>query len=335
MIESGPYANFWRVPTDNDEGGGDKSYASLWRNAGLDTLEQISADIKTVRITAHSYKVLLSKTLKADYGQMTVNSVYTIFSTGDIHVRNTFIPEGEWPFLPKVGVQFQMPQSFIKAQWYGNGPHETYPDRKTSGRIGLYSGTVSGQHFPYINPQENGNKTDVRWASITNTDGLGLLIISDSVFNFSSHDYTDKALLAAKQRGSTLSRGKTTLVNIDYRLMGLGGDDSWSPRVHAEYLIPTRTYSYSFRLKGIDRSSNLDQIIHVELPVISEKAGENFTPESGDELQQEEVVPATSKKIVRPKTTKHYSKKVSPQKKSTKKKVVKKATPAKKKKRRR
>jgi len=326
MIDSGPYANLWRVPTDNDEGGGAKSYASLWRNAGLDTLEQIASDIKTVRVTSHSYKVLLSTTLKGSQGQMVVNSVYTIFSTGDIHVRNKVIPEGEWPFLPKAGVQFQMPPSFIKAQWYGNGPHETYPDRKTSGRIGLYTGTVSAQHFPYITPQENGNKTDVRWASITNPDGLGLLVMSDSVFNFSAHDYTDKALLAAKRRGSALSRGKTTIVNIDYRQMGLGGDDSWSPRVHREYLIPAKTYSYSFRLKAIDRFSNLDQIIHVDLPIIPDKAGEDFTPGNGDEIQQDEEV-AADEDIVKPKTRKAYSKKVSPGKKTVKKKVVNKKKP--------
>jgi beta-galactosidase len=331
MMTSGPYLNLWRVPTDNDEGGKAKSFASQWRNAGLDTLELLSCELKTVRLTSHSYKVLLKKVLKSNQGQMTVNSVYTIFSTGDIHVQNTVSPEGEWPVLAKVGLQFQMPQSFIKTQWYGNGPHETYPDRKTSGRIGLYTGTIAAQHFPYISPQENGNKTSVRWASITNQEGTGLLVISDSVFNFNVHDYTDQALLAAKQPASVLARGNATVVNVDYKQMGLGGDDSWSPRVHPEYLIPAKTYNYSFRLKPIDKFSNLDQIIHVDLPIIPEKGGTEFTADSGDELESD-VDQADEEQTLKPKTGRSYSKKIS----SKKKKVVKKKqAPAKKKRRRR
>jgi beta-galactosidase len=281
MIESGPNASFWRVPTDHDEIGGDNSYAARWRAAGLDTLELLSSELKTVRINAHSYKVILSKTLKGTQGQMVVNSQYTVFATGDIHVQSTFTPEGAWPSLAKVGLQFQMPSSFIKIQWYGNGPHETYADRKRSGRIGLYSGTVGAQHFPYLSPQENGNKTDVRWAGLTNTEGSGMLIISDSVFNFNVHDYTDQALTASKKSGAKLNRGKATVVHVDYRQMGLSGDGSSG--IQPEYLIAPKTYSYAFRMKPIDRFSNLEQIINTALPVISEKAGSDFMPGNADE----------------------------------------------------
>ncbi len=142
--------------------------------------------------------------------------------SGDIEVKNTFTPSGEWPSLAKVGMQMEMPSTFDKFEWYGNGPYETYADRKTSGRIGLYSGTVAEQHFPYISPQENGNKTDVRWASVTNEDGLGLLAISDSVFNVNVHDYTDKELLAAKERASDFSRGNITVLNLDLGTNGIG-----------------------------------------------------------------------------------------------------------------
>ncbi len=337
ILESGPYPGFWRVPTDNDEGGGEKSFASQWRNASLDTLDLISSEIKTVRINSHAYKVNLTNKLKSPLGEMTVQAIYTIFATGDIHVSYTFTPEGQWPFLAKTGVQLQMPPSFIKTQWYGNGPHETYADRKTSGRIGLYAGTVAAQHFPYISPQENGNKTDVRWASVTNSEGLGILMISDSVFNFNVHDYTDNALLNAKSRASELKRGNITSVHIDYKQMGLGGDDSWSPRVHPEYLIPAKSYNYSFRLRPIDKSSNFDQIMHVSLPVIPEKSGADFTPENGTEQESDGEVGADveEEEIVKPTARKSTSKKVAARKKVVKKNVVKKKAPAKKKRRRR
>jgi beta-galactosidase len=313
LIENGPYPNFWRVPTDHDEAGGDKSYAARWRAAGLDTLEQISSDLKTVRINSHSYRVILSQTLQGTQGQMLVNATYTVFATGDVHVQTTYTPTGAWPNLAKVGLQFQMPSSYIKVQWYGNGPHETYADRKTSARVGLYNGTVGAQHFPYLSPQENGNKTDVRWAGITNAEGIGMVIISDSVFNLNVHDYTDQALLASKVRGATLSRGKATVVNVDYLQMGLGGHDGLSPGVHPAYLITPRTFSYAFRIKPIDRLSNLEQIINTDLPVIPEKAGADFTPGNTDpsigiEEGTEEPV---KERITKPQTSRSYSKPVS------------------------
>jgi beta-galactosidase len=270
MLENGPYANFWRVPTDNDEGGGNKSFASQWRAASLDTLETVSSDLKTQRITAQIYRVTLTQTLKQPKGEMDVTSVYMVYASGDIHVRNTFTPRGEWPPLAKVGMQLTMPNAFTKTQWYGNGPFETYSDRK-SAKVGIYGGSVADQHFAYIAPQENGNKTDVRWATITNQEGTGLLVMSDSVFNFNVHDYTDKDLLAAKRRAASLSRGQVTTVNIDLAQMGLGGDDSWSPRVHEAYLLPAKTYSYAFRLRPIDNTSNIDQIAGVRLPYLGEK----------------------------------------------------------------
>lgn len=305
MLESGPYANFWRVPTDNDEGGGAKSYATQWRNFGLDTLERISAEMKTQRLTAQIYKVTLSQTLKQPKGEMDVQSVYMVYASGDIHVHNTFTPRGEWPSLAKVGMQLQMPATFTKTQWYGNGPHETYADRKTSGRMGIYAGTVVEQHFPYITPQENGNKTGVRWATVTNPEGIGLLVVSDTAFNFNVHDYTDKDLLAAKRRAAVLNCGTSTVVNIDLTQMGLGGDDSWSPRVHDAYLLPARTYTYTYRLRPIESTSNIEQIAAVRLPYVDQKETNETvaitetaaaTEEAVSEDEEEEAIAAPARK---------------------------------------
>ena len=271
MLESGPYANFWRVPSDNDEDGGAKSYASQWRNFGLDTLERVTSEMKTQRLTAQIYKVTLNQTLKQPKGEMDVQSVYMVYASGDIHVQNTFTPRGEWPPLAKVGMQLKMPATFAKTQWYGTGPHETYADRKTSGRVGIYTGTVAEQHFPYITPQENGNKTGTRWATVTNAEGIGLLVLSDTAFNFNVHDYTDKDLLAAKRRAAVLSRGTSTVVNVDLAQMGLGGDDSGSPRVHSAYLLPAKAYSYTYRLRPIESTSNIEQIAAVRLPYVDQK----------------------------------------------------------------
>ncbi|GAB2800047.1 glycoside hydrolase family 2 TIM barrel-domain containing protein [Rhabdobacter roseus] len=301
MLESGLYANFWRVPTDNDEGGGKNSYASRWREAGLDSLRLMGSDLRVEKINPHVYKVSLIKSLQGRTGGFLVTSIYTVYATGDIHLQNTLAPtSGTWPPLAKVGLQFKMPAAYDQLQWYGNGPHETYPDRKTSARVGLYAGKVAEQHFPYIMPQENGNKTDVRWVAITNAEGLGLLAISDSLFNVNVHDYSDEALLAAKQPRAELKRGALTVVNLDLAQMGLGGDDSWSPRVHEEYLIPAQTYSYSFRLRPIDASADIARLVHTRLPIIAQTMSPGLGGGTSEaESAEEETTSSTPKPPVR------------------------------------
>jgi beta-galactosidase len=283
MLKSGLYANFFRVPTDNDEGGGEKSYAARWRAAGLDSLRLMGSDLRVEKINPHVYKVSLVKSLQGKTGGFLISSIYTVYATGDIHMQNTFTPSGTWPPLAKVGLQFKMPASFDQTTWFGKGPYETYADRNTGARVGLFSGKVDDQHFPYTMAQENGNKTDVRWVAITNAAGKGLIAISDSVFNVNVHNYTDEALIAAKKPGAPLVKNTFTVVNLDLMQMGLGGDDSWSPRVHPEYLIPAQVYSYSFRLKPIDTLDDISALIHTTLPIIAQK----MSPGVGTEAAQQ------------------------------------------------
>ncbi len=306
MLESGLYANFFRVPTDNDEGGGKESFATHWREAGLDSLRLMGSDLRVEKTNPHVYKVSLIKSLQGKSGSMLVSSIYTVYATGDIHLQNTFTPSGKWPALAKIGFQFKMPPTFSTIEWYGRGPYETYPDRKSSARVGLYAGTVDEQHFPYIMAQENGNKTDVRWITITNSDGLGLLAISDSVFSVTVHNYTDEALLAAKKPGTPLVKDSVTVVNLDMKQMGLGGDNSWSPRVHDEYQIPAQVYSYSFRLKPIDSSDDVPGLVRTQLPLI---AG-SMSPGVGGESVQEEASATTPAPAVKkaPVAKKGYTK---------------------------
>lgn len=281
MLESGLYASFLRVPTDNDEGGGENSYAARWRAAGMDSLRLMGSDLRVEKINPHVYKVSLVKSLQGKSGGFLVSSIYTVYATGDIHMQNTFTPSGTWPPLAKIGLQFKMPAAYDQLAWFGKGPHETYTDRNTGARVGLFSSSVDEQHFPYTMAQENGNKVDVRWVAITNATGAGLVAISDSVFNVSVHNYTDEALTAAKKPGTLLEKGVSTVVNLDLMQMGLGGDDSWSPRVHEPYLIPAQVYSYSFRLKPIDSVKEVDGLIQTTLPIIAQKMSPGVGAEPG------------------------------------------------------
>ena len=308
MIQKALHSNFWRVPTDNDEGGKDKSYAANWRKAGLDNLTIQNATMKSERINTHAQRVTLSAKLKGNGGEILATTVYLVYATGDICVDNRYTFEGEWPPLARVGNLFEMPSVYNKLSWFGKGPFETYADRKSGGKVDVHSGNVADQHFPYISPQENGNKTDVRWFTVVNSEGDGLMVVSDSLINFTVQDYSPEQLNLAKKRGAVLPRGQLTSVSVDMAQMGLGGDDSWSPRVHSQYLLPAKNYRYTYRLRPVTKNSNIQQITSGRLPYIptSFSATDQLASETvfADEVVEEEleVVPV-KKATVKKKTT--------------------------------
>jgi beta-galactosidase len=237
--------NFWRVPIDNDIGNKMPERLGIWRRAGQDrkvgrvTTEQISPQV--IRVTAEA-ALPVGKNWK-------YKSTYTIFGSGDIIVAGSIEPGSELSAkLPRFGMQMAIPGEFSTMSWFGRGPNESYWDRKTGSAVGLYSGPVEEQFHPYVRPQETGNKTDVRWVALTNKEGAGLLavgmpLLSASAWPFSMDD------LEKVEHNHELQRRKTITVNLDYKQMGVGGDDSWGARTHPEYTLPAKAYSYRFRLR--------------------------------------------------------------------------------------
>lgn len=262
---------FWRVPTDNDEGGGVSSFAARWRKAGLDTMKARPIDVK-LDTRPQMVRVSFTNELRGNGGSIRQQTDYLVYGTGDVEVTTTYTPSGSLPPLARVGMQLQLPAMYTRFEWYGRGPFESYADRKDAAKVGLYEGKVSDQFFPYIMAQENGNKTDVRWAKLTNEKGTGLLIISDirsgATLDINARDYTNEALLNAKKPDcQNVERGNVTVVTIDMTQMGLGGDDSWSPRVHPEYQLPAnKSYTYTFRLRPIDTRTNVADVVGLLLP---------------------------------------------------------------------
>lgn len=243
--------NIWRAPTDNDEGGDGKSFASRWLKSGYNNMKRQVVNVNSLYTDDGLFQISVDEKYSGDSANILVNLVYTILQDGDLHITgNTNIPEG-LPVVPKIGLSFQIDKKYSNLQWYGRGPHESYIDRKHSAFFGIYSGTVRDQYYPYIRPQENGNKTDIRWASISDEKGSGVLIYGLPTFNLSVHQYSLDNLTKATHTHMIKDDGPTT-VNLDHLVMGLGGDDSWNPRTHKEYLIPPGTYSYSFTLRFSD-----------------------------------------------------------------------------------
>jgi len=140
-----------------------------------------------------------------------------------------------------------VPGRFNKLTWLGRGPHETYWDRKTGAAFGLYSGNVNEHIHDYVRPQENGNKSDARWMALTDSDGLGLVAVGMPTIDVSAWPFTMQDLEKAKHIHE-LPRRDTITVNLDYKQMGVGGDNSWGARTHPEYTLPAKPYHYRFRL---------------------------------------------------------------------------------------
>jgi beta-galactosidase len=177
-----------------------------------------------------------------------LRTAYEVDGLGGIRVGAAFEADGTLPPLPRVGFQLQLPGSLDRVRWHGRGPNESYADRKTGARLGVHEARVADLHFPHVMAQENGNHTDVRWVTLSDASGRGLRFSGEPFLDFTAHDYTDAALLAAKKSQVIEKDGRVTL-SLDLAQMGLGGDDSWSPRVHPEYQLTVPEYRFVFRLR--------------------------------------------------------------------------------------
>ena len=142
-------------------------------------------------------------------------------------------------------------KDFINIEWYGRGPWENYQDRKTSAFVGDYSGTIIDQYYPYIRPQESGNKTDVRWAKLTRQDGSGITIAyTDSLLNIEALPYNPEQLFPGMEKDQTHSEelvpDKYIHLDVDLQQMGVGGINSWGALPLEKYRMPYKSYSYSY-----------------------------------------------------------------------------------------
>jgi beta-galactosidase len=241
--------HLWRVPTDNDEGGGRASFAHGWREAGLDRLEASAGAPRVERVDG-GVRVVVESRLSGKTAALDLRTAYEVHGDGVVEVRARFAAAAKLPPLPRVGFQLQLPGAYDTAEWHGRGPHESYADRKHGARFGVFRSKVADLHFPHVMAQENGNRTDVRSVTLVDARGQGLRVTGEKPFDFTAHDYTDAALLAAKASQAIERDGRVTL-SLDLAQMGLGGDDSWSPRVHPEFQLTAPEYEFAFRIEPV------------------------------------------------------------------------------------
>lgn len=251
MLQSGSVLrpNFWRAPTDNDFGANLQTKYSVWKSPDLD-LQSFKTEAKGAYVIATAvYKI-------GGTGALLTLS-YRIGDTGAIEVTESMKaePGKEIPNLFRFGMQMTLPKSFNRMEWYGRGPGENYADRKDNTFIGLYSGPVSKQYYPYIRPQENGNKTDIRWMTILDSKGKGLKITAEEPFSGSALHYRIETLDEGKAKrnrhAEEIREDNLTNVLIDKVQMGLGCLNTWGALPLEKYMLPYADYSFNFTITPV------------------------------------------------------------------------------------
>lgn len=268
----GPKPNFWRAVTDNDSGS--RMYANNieWKKA---TLFSEVVNLSTKKIAENLIE------LKVTYELPGVNtkfySTYQINGNGIVKVDNTLDKTTYKADMPRLGMRMQLPKKYNKMTYFGRGPWENYSDRYHSAFVDLYESTVSDQYVPYVRPQENGYKTNVRWVALADEKDNGLLVVADNVkkglgvsalhmtmedFDTTDGlDYGNASKIETKYRTDgipLINASKHTIdikerdlveLNIDLGQRGVAGDDSWGSRPQEKYQIKgDTTHNYAYYL---------------------------------------------------------------------------------------
>ena len=250
MLLSGPVPNFWRAPIDNDYGFRMEKRLAVWRHAGADRkLDGYSVNQTGNNQVEISYRYTLPET----GSKLTIT--YSVFGSGDIVVDFDFcIGDKKAPMIPRMGMMMVLPEGYENVTWFGRGPWENYVDRNTAAFTDLYNSTVTDLFYAYPSIQGTGYRSDVKWVSITNANGDGWLISGDSPIGFSALHFSPEDLTFEK-RGTKhpvdVTPKSETYLNVDHMMMGVGGDNSWGAKPHANYCIAPKNYNFRLIFKPV------------------------------------------------------------------------------------
>ena len=261
MIEAIPKPNFWRAPTDNDCGNLMPMRYAQWKIASMYAThkdfrsKERYAPSNAPETTVHENSVEVAfKYLMPTTPVSECRLAYEVFGDGRVKTTLTYDPVKELGDMPEFGVLFKFNADYDHVKWYGLGPAETYADRKHGAKLGIYEKSVSDNMARYLVPQECGNKEGVRWASITDRKGRGMLFEMDKnngPMMFSALPYTPHEMENA-MHPYELPEVHYTVVRAAKGQMGVGGDDSWGAHTHPEYLLNADgKMEFSFVFKGL------------------------------------------------------------------------------------
>ena len=256
MIEKIPMPNFWRAPNDNDIGNAMPARYGQWKIASLyathlpynDVYSWKRAENPVMEVSADRAEITYVYNLPTA-PPTTCEVKYTVFGDGLIEVNMSCDAKG-LPPMPEFGMMFKLNADYENLEWFGMGPEESYIDKVTGARLGIYKNKVKDNMAKYLVPQECGNKVGVRSAKLTDNSGRGFVFFGNPM-EFSALPYTPHEIENAMHHYE-LPEPHYTVVRANLRQMGIAGDNSWGARTHDEYLIKTdEKLNFSFSFKGL------------------------------------------------------------------------------------
>jgi beta-galactosidase len=260
FFSSGPELNVYRPPIVNEISEWGRAEYKDWYEWGLDSLIHETEFVNTQQVSDNEY-VIKTRVHSYASGDRTIQFIsdfdYTFLAAGDLIIDHHLVCHVEFPdrrakddipWLQKVGLQMEMKPGIDELTWYGKGPFETYPDRKTGAKTGIYTTKIGDIVMPYVIPQEFGNHTDVKWAAVIKESGKGLAFISDHMMNVSINPYSN---LESAWYPYQLKRKENVTLNIDHRVSGVGGTPI---TVRHAYRTYPDAYQYRVRIKPFDGS---------------------------------------------------------------------------------
>jgi beta-galactosidase len=241
---SGPALDVWRAPIDNDRGRDRHPEGQLdrrWRALGLDRMRH-----RVERVSVGGDALTVVTRVAPAASDIALRTVYSWAATGDRLRLDVWVaPEGDWRLpLPRLGVRMGLPRAMDAVEWYGGGPGEAYPDTRAASRIGRYRSTVDALQTPYVRPQENGARADIRWAQLRRADGTGLRVEGRPAFWMTVRPWTTRTLDAAEHTNE-LRRDDMLWLHLDHALHGVGSH-ACGPEVLPAFRLMPAPASFSF-----------------------------------------------------------------------------------------
>jgi beta-galactosidase len=250
-----PEPFFWRAPTDNDFGNNMQVGLGIWRTAHVN---RVVKKVIAGEQSENGLPIIVEYELAGIGVPYTID--YLIQNDGSIKVTSSMDMTGrDLPELVRFGMRMQLPQQFTNLEYYGRGPWENYSDRNTASFVGLYKDDVKNQYaWNYIRPQESGYKTDVRWLTLTDNNGMGVRIegvqpICFSATNMRTEDL-DPGLTKKQQHPTDIKPRKEVYLNVDLKQRGVGGDNSWGALPHDQYRLLDKKYAYSYVIRLVGKN---------------------------------------------------------------------------------
>ncbi len=263
LIENGPAPNFWRGNVENDGGSGNqKAFDRSWKGA-MSSVKVSNIDVRE----ENGNQIVTVYTTLPNAGNTSVNMQYTIGGEGAVTVgiRVDGTKSGLGNFI-RVGSMMTLPSGFEDVTWYGNGPVETFNDRKTGGRLGIWENTVSGFFFPYMKADDCGNLTNLNWISVkSNKVSSALLVAADTPCEGSALHFLPADLDAANHPYELKPRSKTYL-SVDYGSMGTGSATCGQATLDQYRLANNHVYTWTYTIIPAPQSASAAALADLAKP---------------------------------------------------------------------